>query len=205
MKRLAWILMMAAAAALAQEQAGEKKAEPKPGEHKEGEAKPGEHKGGEEGDPFLTWKWINFAILAAGLGWMIGKSAPAFFKARTEEIQRDMADSARVAADAEMRAAAVEAKISALGQELERMKQEAQADMTRENARLQKETTRAIDRVQQLAGQEIDSAAKVARYELKQYAAQLAVDLAEQRIRTRLTPDVQGRLVDQFVQDLGKN
>ena len=38
----------------------------------------------ESGDPWITWKWINFAILAAGLGYLISKTAPAYFKGRSE-------------------------------------------------------------------------------------------------------------------------
>ena len=80
-------------------------------------------------------------------GWAIGKSAPAFFKARTDAIQKDMEESAKIAADAEARAKAVEAKISQLSSELDRMKAEASAEMARENARLQAGTTKAIERL----------------------------------------------------------
>ncbi|MEO8024898.1 MAG: ATP synthase F0 subunit B [Bryobacteraceae bacterium] len=202
MKRLAWILMLCAAGLFAQEAAEKKPEEAKSAEHAKGEeGKAGEGEKHEE--DFTMWKWANFAILA-GLGiWGIGKSAPAFFKGRTDAIQKDMEESARVAADAEARAKAVETKISQLSSELERMNAETKADMARENARLQGETTKAIERIAQRGEQEVEAAAKVARLELKQYAAQLAVDLAEQRIRARLTPDTQAKLVEDFVHDLG--
>ncbi len=205
MRRLALILMFAATALFAQEH-GEKKAEEsKPGESKQAEqnaeSKSAEHKP----EDFTTSKWVNFAILAVALGYLIGKSAPQFFRDRTASIQKDMEESAKVASDAEARAKAVEAKISRLGEELERMKADARADMARENERLQKDTAKLIERVWQRAENEVESAAKVARLELKQYAAQLAVDLAEQRIRTRLNPETQGKLIDTFVQDLGQN
>jgi len=198
MKRLALILMLSSVALFAQEP-GEKKAE-----HKTEESKGPEGEGKHEED-FTKWKWINFLVLAGILGYMIGKAAPAFFKERSASIQKDMADSARIAADAEARVKAVESKIAKLGEELERMKTEARTDMARENERLQKETTRAIERVSHHVEQEVELAAKVARLGLKQYAAQLAVDLAEQRIRTRLNSETQGKLIDSFVQDLGKN
>ena len=211
MKRLALllILMLSAAALFAQEHAEKKAGDTKAAEHKAGEAKAGESKEAEgEHKPeedFTTWKWVNFLLLAAGLGYLIGKSAPQFFRDRTESIQKDMAESARVAADAESRVKAVEGKISRLGDEIARMKSEASADMALESKRLQGDTARVIERVSQRAEQEVELAAKVARLELKQYAAQLAVDLAEQRIRTRLNPETQHRLIDSFVQDLGKN
>jgi F0F1-type ATP synthase membrane subunit b/b' len=41
-----------------------------------------------------------------------------------------------------------------------------------------------------------------ARSELRKYAALLALELAEQRIHSRMTKDVQEELVDGFLQDL---
>jgi hypothetical protein len=38
--------------------------------------------------------------------------------------------------------------------------------------------------------------------DLKRYSADLAIDLAEQKIRARLTPDQQDALVRGFVRDL---
>jgi len=199
MKKLALVLMFVAVGLFAQEH--EKPAE-KAAEHKAGETTEGEAK--HEPD-FTMWKWVNFGILAVLLGYGIGKSAFLYDPATTESIQKDMADSARIAADAEARVKAVETKIATLGEEIERMKTEARTDMARENERLQKETARALERIASHAEQEVELAAKVARLGLKQYAAQLAVDLAEQRIRTRLNSETQGKLIDSFVQDLGRN
>jgi F0F1-type ATP synthase membrane subunit b/b' len=45
-------------------------------------------------------------------------------------------------------------------------------------------------------------AGKIARRELKNYAAKLSLDLAEQRVRERLTPESERELVDAFIRDL---
>ena len=50
--------------------------------------------------------------------------------------------------------------------------------------------------------QEIAAAGKTARVELKQYAAELAVGLAEQKLKARMTPDTQDGLVRGFVRDI---
>jgi hypothetical protein len=46
----------------------------------------------ESGDPLLMWKWINFAILAVALGWLMAKTLPAVFKSRTASIQKGIAE-----------------------------------------------------------------------------------------------------------------
>ena len=154
------------------------------------------------GDPLILWKWANFAILALGLGYLMAKSLPAFFNSRTASIQKGIAEAQQVKRDAEQRAAATDARVSALGADIEKFRTEASAQMQREGERIQQETERQIAKLKEQAAQEIESAGKVARRELKTYAAQLALELAEQRIRGRLDPTTEAGLIDRFVGDL---
>jgi len=56
--------------------------------------------------------------------------------------------------------------------------------------------------LEHLAQQEIEAAGKIARRELKEYAARLALDLAGQRVRARLNAGTEAALADGFIQDL---
>lgn len=185
-KRLALILLLATAGSCvlpAQESTGTKKESP---------------------EPSAAWKWANFVILAAGLGYLIGKYAPGMFRARTAEIQKDIAEAQAVKKDAESRAAAVDMRVQALGEEMERFREQSKLDMQQEGDRIRRETARQIARQDAMAAQEIESAGKIARRQLKEYAAKLAVDLAGQRIRTRVDAGTESALVDSFVADLGR-
>jgi|SRR5947209_4023846 len=153
-------------------------------------------------DPMLKWKWINFAILAGVLGYLIGKQAPAFFKGRSETILRDIHEATKVREEAEARAREMELRLANLGNEVEKLRREAKELMAQEGQRIRQETAQQITRVQQSAEQDIAAAAKHATQELKAYSANLAVDLAEQRIRTQMTGDIQDRLVNRFVHEL---
>jgi F-type H+-transporting ATPase subunit b len=150
----------------------------------------------------LTWKWVNFGLLAVGLGYLLGKTLPPFFRSRTDDIQKDIVDAQRTKREAEERAAAIERKVSALGADIEAFRTQSKGEMEQEAARIRQETTRMIEKAQQQAGLEIETAAKSARRELQTYAAKLALDLAEQRIRTRLDAAIEDGLVDDFVSDL---
>src|ERR1039457_5020375 len=63
-------------------------------------------------------------------------------------------------------------------------------------------TAAEIAKTQAQAEQEIAAAGKAARMELKRYCADLAVGLAEQKVRARMTPETQDALVRGFVRDL---
>ncbi len=191
MKRALLFLVLTAGAAFAQESA-------KP------ENKAHEGESGEAGDKFIGWKWANFAILAAGAGYLISKSAPAFFRSRTDSIQKGIAEAQQVKRDAEQQAAATAARLAALGADIEKFRIEARAEMQREGDRIQQETARHLDKVQEQAAAEIEAAGKIARRELKSYAAELALNLAERRIRGFLDPATEAALVEGFVNDLKK-
>ena len=67
---------------------------------------------------------------------------------------------------------------------------------------MERHTAAEIAKIQAHSEQEIASAGKAARMELKRYAAELAVELAEQKVRARMTPDAQDALVQGFVRNL---
>jgi F-type H+-transporting ATPase subunit b len=160
-----------------------------------------EKKEGGEGN-IMMWKWANFLVLAGALGYLIGKNAPPFFKARSAEIRRDMDNAAEERRKAEERVAAVELRLANLETEIAALHTEAQQEVQIEAERLAQHTAAEIAKIQARAEQEIVFAGKAARIELKRYAAELAVGLAEQKIRARMTPDVQDVLVRGFVRDL---
>jgi F-type H+-transporting ATPase subunit b len=150
----------------------------------------------------LELKWANFLLLAGVLGYMIGKNAGPFFAARSSSIRKDLDESEQKRQDAEVRAAAVDARLADLGKEIAALRGQSQAQSQVENERMAQHTAAEIAKIQAHAEQEIASAGKAARMDLKRYSAQLAVELAEKKIRDRITPETQSALVRGFVRDL---
>ena len=52
---------------------------------------------------------------------------------------------------------------------------------------------------------EIESAGKQARLEVQRAAAMLAIELAETKVRARMSPEIQAALAAGFPQDLPRN
>jgi F-type H+-transporting ATPase subunit b len=150
----------------------------------------------------IWWKWANFAILAAVLGWLLKKNAGPFFIARTQAIQTGIAEATRTREEAEARASEIELRVSNLSDEVQTLRQRSGEEIAREGERVRAETEAQIRKVQKRAENEIASAAKHASAELKAYAAQLALTMAEQQVKDRLTPQTQDQLVDGFSAEL---
>jgi F-type H+-transporting ATPase subunit b len=153
-------------------------------------------------DEMLVWRWANFVILAVGAGYLMGKHLPSFFKNRTADIQKDITEAQQQKLAAEKRAAEMDARLKSLGADIENFRTESKIEMEQEALRIRQETANQIEKLQKQSEQEIESAGKLASRELREYAAKLALDLAEQRIRTRLDANTEAGLVDDFTKDL---
>ena len=156
----------------------------------------------EQQDPWLWWKWANFAILAVGIGYMIAKNAPRLYAQRSQEIQGAIEDAAKQKKDAEAQAAAIEQRLAGLQAEIDDVRREARARMAADHDRISRDTELRLKRIHDQAAQEITLMTRGAREELRKYSAQLAIELAQQRIRTRITAEAQNGLVDAFLHDL---
>jgi F-type H+-transporting ATPase subunit b len=148
------------------------------------------------------WSWANFAILAAGLGYLVAKYGGPWFQSQSLAIRRGIADAEQIRAQAEARAAEVDRKLAGLQTQVESLKADANRERAAETERIRQQTAADMARIQEHAASEIEAAGKAARLQLKRYAAQLSIDLAEQKIRGQMTPQVQTALVESFARDL---
>ena len=148
------------------------------------------------------WKWANFVVLAGGIGYLIGKKGGPFFAARSVKIRQDIVDAGAVRNEADTRAAEGERRLANLEAEIAALRAESGKEEQAETGRFGRHTAAEIAKTQAQAEQEIAAAGKAARMELKRYCADLAVGLAEQKIRARMTPETEDALVRGFVRDL---
>lgn len=187
------ILTLSAGVALAQESAAEHR-NPDDRAHAEEKSNPNE----------IYWKWANFAILVGVVGYLAQKNLGGYFAGRSAEIQKGIAEATAIRADAEERAASMERRMNNLEEELDRLQHEARAEMKKEADRLEQETVQLQAKIHKQAEQEIASMMNLAKQELKAYSADLALNLAEEEIRRRLNPQVQGQLVRRFGTELNR-
>jgi F0F1-type ATP synthase membrane subunit b/b' len=169
-------------------------------QHEPAQGAAAEH--GESEEPSILWTWLNFALLAGGLGWIFKKNAVPYFASRAIAIRKGMVEADDERAAAQRRIAAVEAKLSQLQADVESLRTEALAEDKAEQERVRQEIAAELAKIRLRTSQEIDSAAKTARMELKRHTAALAMELARQKVRARMNPATQDALFRGFVQKL---
>ena len=96
----------------------------------------------------------------------------------------------------------VDRRVASLASEIEKLRNQLTSEMAAEGERIKRETESMLTRIQQQAEQEIAFLTKSARNELRAHSANLAIDLAQQRIAQRMNPQTQRALVDRFVSSL---
>lgn len=149
-----------------------------------------------------VWAWANFAILAGVLGYLTAKYGGPWFATRSASIRRGITEAEEIRQKAEARAAEVDRKLAGLQSEIESLRAAAHSEQAAEAERNRQQTAADLARLREHAASEIVAAGKAARLELKRHSAQLAIDLAEQKIRREMTPVVQAALIEGFARDL---
>jgi F0F1-type ATP synthase membrane subunit b/b' len=165
------------------------------------DAKEGERQATETKSQVFTA--VNFALVVVVLWFLTRKRLPALFKSRTESIQKRVEEARKTSEDARRRLTEVEARLSRLDAEITEMRREADEGARSEEKRMRAELEVERQRILAAAEQEIALAASAARRELKSYAAALAVDLAEKKIR--VDRDADQALVREFTASLGRD
>jgi F-type H+-transporting ATPase subunit b len=146
--------------------------------------------------------WVNFAILFFGLAWLMRKFGSPFLAARSGKIQRDLAEAAERRQAADARAAEVDRRLANLDSAIAEIRAESQKEIEVQRKRIAELTAAEMSKIRANVEQEVAAAGKGARAHLKSYTAQLAIQLAEQKIQSRITPDAEDRLLQAFLHGL---
>ncbi|MBV9082741.1 MAG: ATP synthase F0 subunit B [Acidobacteriaceae bacterium] len=150
-------------------------------------------------DRFGPWKIINTALFAIGLGLLIAKYAPAFFNARSADIQKAIRDATGLKMEADLRYSEIDRKMATLAQEVKRMRDQAAAEMEREHAKVRLETQQGIQRIHHNVMAEIEAFRQEGVRKVRQGTAQAALSLAERRLQDRVAPGEQDQLLREFI------
>jgi F0F1-type ATP synthase membrane subunit b/b' len=148
------------------------------------------------------WEWLNFALLAGGLGYVVVKNAGPYFAQRSVAIRKGIIEADEARAEAEAKSAEVDRRLAKLKSEIEALRQAALQEAEAEAERARHEAAAELAKIQAQLAAELAAASKAARLELRRFSAAKALELAELKIAARMSPVTQDRLVSTFVRHL---
>jgi F0F1-type ATP synthase membrane subunit b/b' len=153
---------------------------------------------------FEAWKFVNFFVFVAALFFVLRRFGVAdLMRERRDNIRRELmrAQEERNAAQAKLQE--VEARLANLDAEVASVREQSMREINEERERIARSTEEDARKLREQAQREIESAGKAARAELRQFAAEQSVRLAEEMIWRDMRPEDDARLIALHVQELG--
>jgi F-type H+-transporting ATPase subunit b len=201
--RLFFAALLIAVAAIAASPARARAQETAPAAHPAGAEASHEaaETAGDSWKPVIA-KAVNFALLVGILGYFLRAPLMAYLDGRIGKVREDLVTAAQTRETAVRALAEIDAKLQALPGEIEALKDRGAEDLIAERARIEQDAQAERQRMLEQTRREIEMRLSVARRELLELAANLAVTVASERIRTTITADDQARLVDRYVSQL---
>jgi F-type H+-transporting ATPase subunit b len=156
----------------------------------------------EEGILPTIAKLFNFGILAGVLVYFLRSPLAGYLQSRATHIRQDLVTAAEMRAAATAQLADIERKLRSLPAELEALMTRGAEDVRAEKARIAQAAAAERERLIDQTRREIQMRLRIARRQLVEHAAELAVRIARDRIARSITPDDQLRMVDRYASQL---
>jgi F-type H+-transporting ATPase subunit b len=172
-----------------------------PNEHADAEHAEEEHHSVWAG---LLWPTVNFAILFGGLWYLLAAPISTYLKDRHTSIRKDLVEAASISASAQAQLAEVDRKLKALPGEIEALRQRGTEEIAAEGDRIARLATAERERLLEQTRREIDAQLRLAKRELVEHTADLAVQLAGTRIAQQITPADHEHIVDRYLNDVNR-
>lgn len=154
---------------------------------------------------FEAWKFLNLFIFIGLLIYLLRKPVSNAFKERRETIRAALikAQEERDAAIAKLQE--VESRLSTLDEEVARIREQSKKEAAEEQERIAKSSEAEAEKLREQARREIENAGKIAKQDLREFAAEQSVKLAEDIIRREMKPEDDSRLFKLNVEEMGRS
>jgi len=147
-------------------------------------------------------KIFNFAILIGTVVYFGRKPLADYLATRRAQVRSDLVAAEEMKTSAAAQIADIDAKLQALPAELEALKARGQQEIAAEEKRIRELAEAERARLLEQATREIEQRTRLARRELVEHAASLAVGVAQKKISAQITDADQLRMVDRYVAEV---
>ena len=148
-------------------------------------------------------KFVNTGLVIGVLIYFLRKPIIGFFRKRADQIEHDLKAAERAREEAEQRLKDVEAEVAALETKVQEIKASAASEGEAEKQRIIDGANEEAARIVANAEREIENRIKSGRAELKQYAAQLAVERARKLVEERMDDATDKAIIERTMAGIG--
>ncbi len=154
------------------------------------------------------WKFVNLLVFIAVALYVhrrFGRFVREGLRARGERIKRELETARQEKDQALSRLSEVEERFAKLESEAAAIRERADQEARAERDRIKQLTELEIVKIREQAERELDNTGKAARHELRRFAAQESIRLAEEILVREIKPEDDARLTKISVDQLGRS
>jgi F0F1-type ATP synthase membrane subunit b/b' len=153
---------------------------------------------------FELWKFVNLALFVGLMVYVLMKAdIRGAFRARGESIKAEL-EKARTERDAALaKLKEVEERLAGMSEQISSINQRSKTEVEQERKRIAQSTQEEVAKLTAQAQRDIENAAKVAKNDLRNFAAEQSIRMAEDLIRRDMLPEDDARLMMHNVEEMG--
>jgi F0F1-type ATP synthase membrane subunit b/b' len=153
---------------------------------------------------FELWKFVNLALFVGLMVYVLMKAdIRGAFRARGESIKAEL-EKARTERDAALaKLKEVEERLAGMSEQISSINQRSKTEVEQERKRIAQATQEEVAKLTAQAQRDIENAAKVAKNDLRNFAAEQSIRMAEDLIRRDMRPEDDARLMMHNVEEMG--
>ena len=152
----------------------------------------------------FAYRCFNFALLVGLLAYFVTKPIRKGLKGRTAEIEKTLADAQAAKEAAEAKHLEYSEKLAKATEEIAGITDSIRREGELERDKIIVAAKELAIKIEQEADNKASGVVAKARAELREEAASLAVELAEDMLKKQVSADDQKRLVDEYMQKVGE-
>lgn len=152
--------------------------------------------------PALGWLSFTFFTFAGLVVFWVRRPLGRYLASRSDSVRKALAEAQKAKEAAETQAAESAAKLAALEDEIVALKAEFRAQGEAELRRMEAAAKATAARINKDAEDTLQAETERAREILKAEGARIALELAEERVRSAVAAEDHARLTQNFIQDL---
>ena len=152
----------------------------------------------------FAYRCFNFALMVGLLAYFVRKPIRNGLRSRREEIEKTLADAQAAKEAAEAKYREYSAKLEKATEEIAAISASIRREGELERDKILESAREMSAKIQQEADAKAANAVASAKVELREEAARLAVELAEDMLKKEFSPNDQKRLVDEYMQKVGE-
>ena len=152
----------------------------------------------------FLYRCFNFILMVGVLAYFVTKPIRKGLKSRRDEIEKTLADARAAKEAAEAKHREYSAKLARATEEIATLTEAIRRDGELEREKILAAAKQLAVKIEKEADNKAVSVVAKARIELREEAARLAVELAEDMLKKQVSADDQKRLVDEYMQKVGE-